>query len=166
MLKLYNTISRQIEEFKPIADRFNTCGDICKKYGLRFGYHTHGYSYFMLNGQMPVDYLITNTSPDTVDIEMDFYWVVTAGADPVELWNKYGKRVRLCHIKDRMKTAAADDEFSSCNVGEGSIDFAKILPLAKSVGVKYFTVEQERFDDTTPMDAAKADAKYLMNLSI
>jgi sugar phosphate isomerase/epimerase len=157
---------KSIDEFKVIADRFNTCGDICKKNGMRFGYHTHGYSYFMLDGQRPIEYLIANTNPDTVDFEMDIYWVVTAGADPIELLKKYGSRVRLCHIKDRMKTAAPNEEFASCIVGEGSIDFAKILPVAKSTGVKYFTIEQEKFDGTTPMLAAQADAKYVLNLSI
>ncbi len=155
---------KTIEEFKPIADRFNTCGDICKKYGLRFAYHTHGYPYFMLDGQRPIDFLIANTNPDTVDYEMDIYWAVTAGADPIELLKRYTPRFRLCHIKDRIKNSTEED--ASCNIGEGSIDFARILHVAKENGMKYYTVEQERFDNTTPMEAAKADAGYLLQMSI
>jgi sugar phosphate isomerase/epimerase len=155
-----------MDEFKAIADKFNTAGDICKKHGLRFAYHTHGYPYLKLDGKMPIEYLIANTNADTVDFEMDIYWVVTAGADPISLLQKNAGRFRLCHIKDRMKTAASSEENASCIVGEGSIDFAKILPIAKSTGVKYFTVEQERFDGTTPILAAQADAKYVLTLDI
>ncbi len=155
---------KSMDEFKVVADQFNKCGDICKKHGLRFAYHTHGYPYLKLDGKMPIEYLMANTNPDTVDYEMDIYWVVTAGADPIPLLEKYTSRFRLCHIKDRIK--GATEESASCNVGEGSIDFKKILHVAKSTGVKYFTVEQERFDGTTPLLAAQADAKYVLNLEI
>ena len=155
---------KSIDEFKVIADNFNTAGDICKKHGLRFAYHTHGYSYMKLDGQMPIEYLIANTNPDTVDYEMDIYWVVTAGADPIPLLEKHTTRFRLCHIKDRTKGATG--EFASCIVGEGSIDFKKILHVAKNTGVKYFTVEQESFEGTTPLLAAQADAKYVLSLEI
>lgn len=155
---------KSIDDFKRIADDFNTKGEICKKNGLRFAYHNHGYSFKELNGQMPQDVMMQNTDPNLVDFEMDIYWVVTGGADPIQYLQKYSDRFRLCHVKDRMKDAKSDD--ASCVVGEGSIDFKSILKVAKKNGVRYFIIEQERYDNTTPMKAAEADAKYMKMLMI
>ncbi len=157
---------KSIDDFKKIADQFNTCGDICKKHGIGFAYHNHAYPFKPVDGQIPLDVMLKNTNRATVDFEMDIYWVVTGGADPEKYLRQYSDRFRLCHIKDRKKDAAPGDENASCNVGEGSINFSKILHTAQNNGVKYFIVEQERYDNTTPLQSAQADAKYLKNLII
>ena len=94
------------------------------------------------------------------------YWVVAAGQD-IETWlNKYPKRFRLCHVKDRKKGAAATEKNESVVVGTGSIDYAKILKTAKKQGMEYFIVEQEKWEGTTPMQAAQANATFMKSLSI
>jgi sugar phosphate isomerase/epimerase len=108
--------------------------------------------------------MMDNTNPDLVDFEMDIYWVVTGGADPVDYLTKYANRFRLCHIKDRLKTATAEETQASCNLGTGSIDFAKILKVAQDQGMQYFIVEQERYDDSTPLESAEVGAAYLNQL--
>jgi sugar phosphate isomerase/epimerase len=90
---------------------------------------------------------------------MDIYWVVTAGEDPQEWLKKYKNRFRLCHIKDRIKDTKEKD--ASCTLGTGSIAWAPIISTARANGMQYYIVEQERYDNTTEMDCAKADAAYL-----
>lgn len=147
-----------------ITERFNECGAICKKNGIRFAYHNHAYTFVPFSGMIPHDFLMENTDPDTVDHEMDIYWVVTGGADPIEYLKKYPNRFRLCHIKDRMKNVDAKEEKASCDLGTGVIDFSKILKVAKENGMKYYIMEQERYDGTTPMKSAAAGAAYLKKL--
>ena len=113
---------------------------------------------------IPHDYMMANTDPDLVDFEMDIYWVVTGGADPVEYLTKYPNRFRLCHVKDRQKDAPTTEEQASCNLGTGTIDFPKILKVAKEQGMKYFIVEQERYEGTTPLESAQVGADYMKNL--
>jgi sugar phosphate isomerase/epimerase len=72
----------------------------------------------------------------------------------------------LSHIKDRKKNVPLSDEDASCIVGNGQIDFAKILKAGQKKGLQYFIVEQERYDNTTPLQAAKEDAVYLKRLKI
>jgi sugar phosphate isomerase/epimerase len=160
----YKGPQKTADDFKKIAEEFNAKGEICKKNGIRFGYHNHDYSFKAVDGQIPEDILITNTNPSTVDFEMDIYWVVTAGADPVAYAKKYKNRFRLGHVKDRIKNTTEVD--ASCTLGEGSINFPVILKDLKANGMEYFIVEQERYDNTTEMDSAKADAKYMSMLSI
>jgi len=160
----YKGPQKSIDAFKKFADEFNAKGEICKKNGIRFAYHNHGYSFKAIDGEIPEDVMIANTNPDTVDFEMDMYWVVVGGADIEKYLAKYKNRFRLGHVKDRIKNSTEDD--ASCILGTGSIDYASILPVAKKYGMEYFIVEQERWDNSTPLLSAEADAKYLMNLKV
>jgi sugar phosphate isomerase/epimerase len=158
----YKGPQKKLDDFKKFAEEFNQKGEICKKNGIRFAYHNHDYSFKELEGQMPQDVMMNNTDPGLVDFEMDMYWVVAANQD-VEAWlKKYPNRFRLCHVKDRTKNAteAAD----TCTLGQGSIDFPKLLKTAKDNGMQYYIVEQEKYAGTTPLKAVEDDAAYMKNL--
>ena len=155
---------KTLDDYKKIAEKFNDRGNICKKAGLKFAYHNHDYSFTQQEGQFPQDIFMQNTDKDLVDFEMDVYWVVTAGQDPIEWLKKYPNRFRLAHIKDRKKNVPLSNKDASCIVGQGEIDFAKILNVGRQNGFEYYIVEQELYENTTPLLAAKADAGYLKQL--
>jgi sugar phosphate isomerase/epimerase len=157
---------KSLDDFKKFADEFNACGEICRKAGIRFAYHNHDYSFKELEGKLPQDLMMENTDAATVDYEMDMYWVVTAGHDPIAWMKKYPNRFRACHIKDRTRNVSADEKDASCVLGKGSIDYAKVLKAAQKQGMKYFIVEQEKFVGTTPMQAVKANAGYMKKLKV
>ena len=100
-----------------------------------------------------------NTDASLVDFEMDIYWVVAAGADPVAWFNKYPNRFKLVHVKDRKGN-------ESVVLGTGTIDFPKILKEGYKKGVQHFIVEQEAYTGTTPLAAAKADAEYMKKFKV
>jgi len=152
------------DDYKKIAAQFNQCGEICKKAGIKFGYHNHDHDFAVIDGQIAQDIYMQNTDPSLVDFEMDIYWVVTAKQDP-EVWlKKYPQRFRLCHIKDRKK--GSDDREVSVDLGTGSINFSKILKTAKDNGMQYFLVEQERYDNTTPIQCIRDDAEFMKGLKL
>jgi sugar phosphate isomerase/epimerase len=153
-----------LDAFKKFADDFNQKGEICKKNGIRFAYHNHDYSFKEMEGQMPQDVMMKGTDASLVDYEMDIYWVVTANQDPVTWLKKYPNRWRLCHVKDRAKNATTTD--ASVVIGQGMIDFPTILKEAKAQGMQYYIVEQEKYEGTTPLKAAEADAAYMKNLDL
>jgi len=155
---------KTVDEFKHIAEQFNAAGEVCKKNGIRFAYHNHGYSFVPVEGQLQQDVMIQNTDAALVDYEMDIYWVVTAGANPEEWMKKYPNRFKLCHIKDRGKQFDPKEANASVDLGTGSIDFPAILKTAKATGMQYYIVEQERYDNTTPMKSAEVDAVYMKKL--
>ncbi len=160
----YLGAQKKMDDWKKIAADFNKNGEICKKAGLRYAYHNHAYSFETLEGQIPQDYILANTDAGLVDYEMDIYWVVTGGKDPIEYLKKYPNRFRLCHVKDRSKTLPATEQDASCDLGTGSIDFSKILKVAQENGMQYYIVEQERWDNSTPIKSAEADAAYMSKL--
>ena len=162
LLNPFVPVQKTVDDYKKIAEQFNKNGEICKKAGIRFGYHNHAHDFKTIDNQVPMDIYLQKTDSSLVDFEMDIYWVVTAKHDPEAWLKKYKNRFRLCHIKDRIKGATEED--ASCILGQGSIDFPKILKTAKKHGMQYYIVEQERYDNTTEMDSAKADAEYLKKI--
>ncbi len=161
------------DDFKKAANGFNTLGQICKDRGLRYGYHNHHYSFQKLEDEFPQDIMMNGSNPNLVDFEMDIYWVVTAGQDPIEWLKKYPGRFKMCHVKDRHKQARIDEITKtekpnpgfgvdgSCTLGTGQIDFDKILQVAKENGMEYYIVEQERWDNSTPVADAVKDATFM-----
>ena len=162
----YLGAQKTIDDYKKFADLFNKCGDICKKNGLKFAYHNHGYSFEKLEGQFPQDVMMQASNPETVDFEMDIYWVAVPEEDP-EVWlKKYPNRWKLVHVKDRDKNAPKTEADASVDLGTGRLDFKKILKTAKESGVEYFIVEQEKYTGSTPLKSAQVDAEYMKNLKI
>lgn len=162
----YATMPKTVNEFKKWADDFNRYGEICRKYGIRYAYHNHDYTFSLLEGQIPQNILLNNTDKDLVDFEMDIYWVVTAGQDPITWLKKYPGRFKLVHIKDRKKNASSSEREIFSMIGKGSINFPPILKAAKQNGVQYFLVEQDQTYDTPVMKAIKENVDYLKKLKI
>jgi sugar phosphate isomerase/epimerase len=147
-----------LDPYKKAAEGFNKAGEICKARGIKFGYHNHDYSFKKLEGEFPQDVIMQNTDKSLVYFEMDMYWVVTAGQDPVEWLRKYRKRFVLCHVKDGKGN-------KTTTLGTGGIDYPAILKQAEKAGMKYFIVEQEDYEGTTSIAAAKANAEYMKKLT-
>lgn len=155
---------KSMEDWKKVTELFNNCGRVCNEHGIRFAYHNHEYTFKAFSGMIPHDFLMKNTDPELVDHQMDIYWVVTGGADPIDYLERYPNRFRLCHVKDRMKTASPEERSASCDLGTGSIDYPKILRIAQEQGVQFFILEQERYDNSTPLKSAEVGAEYLKKL--
>lgn len=153
---------KSLDNFKKFVDEFNACGEIAKKHGLRFAYHNHDYSFKAMDGVVPQDLMMDGTNPDLVDFEMDMYWTVAAGIDPVAYMDKHPNRFKLVHVKDLTKTATG---IESCVIGKGTIDYKSLLPKVAKRGVKHMIVEQEAYTGTNELDAARDDAAYVKTLN-
>jgi sugar phosphate isomerase/epimerase len=159
---------KSIDSFKRFADEFNKNGEICKKHGMRFGYHPHDYPYKKVDGQLPIDVLLAHTDKDLIDFQMDFYYTVTEGQDPEAYIKKYSHRFRLCHMRDVLKKRLpkGSEEESACDLGQGIINYPHLLSTGLDNGMQYFFVEQSRFHNETPLQSAKVNIDYLKKLRL
>jgi sugar phosphate isomerase/epimerase len=155
----YLGAQKTLDLYKKAAEDFNKAGKICKDRGIRFAYHNHDYSFKQLEGQFPQDVIMQNADKDLVDFEMDMYWVVAAGQSPKFWFEKFPGRFKLGHVKDRGGK-------ETTTLGKGNIDYPTILKDAQKHGMEYFIVEQEQYEGTTPLAAAKDDAEYMKKLKI
>lgn len=142
-----------VEELTSIL---NTLGEKCKAAGLQLLYHNHDFEYKPnADGVTPIDYMLENTDPELVNFQMDLFWVTKAGADPIAYFEKYPGRFKLWHVKDM------DAEGRFAPVGEGNIDFARILAEKEASGMQYYFVEQDMTFNHTPLEAIKISHKAL-----
>jgi sugar phosphate isomerase/epimerase len=91
-----------VEGVKAECDLMNKIGDEANKRGIKFGYHNHNSEFAKLAGtdQLYEDFLIANTDPDKVFFQLDVYWIMVGGQDPVAYLKKYPNRFKVLHIKD------------------------------------------------------------------
>ena len=138
-------------DIKELTEFMNALRKKCKKAGLELLYHNHDFEYKKdSSGIVPIEYFMENTDPAYVNFQVDLYWVVKAGADPIAYMEKYPGRYKVWHIKDM------DDQGRFAPVGTGSIDFAKILEKKEVSGMQYYIVEQDQtFDGMKPLEAIK-----------
>jgi sugar phosphate isomerase/epimerase len=145
-----------IAEWAAFADRLEAAGKAYRRAGIGFGYHNHNQEFALVEGVRPIDVLTQRTSRRNVSFEMDLYWVVTGGADPVREFYKIPGRVKQYHVKDR----APDGGFA--DLGEGTIDFRRIFRATRPLEVEEYIVENDQ-----PVDAlkcAETGYNYLANL--
>jgi sugar phosphate isomerase/epimerase len=151
-------VLKTTDQFKIAAEKMNKAAEICKKSGLKLGYHNHNFEWRPVGGTTFYDVLLKNTDPALVHMEMDIFWVVRAGQDPVKIFQQHPGRYALCHIKDRDKK----NTDINTEIGKGSIDFKTILSPAniKLSGLKHFIVEQENYINIDPFVSIKESCTY------
>ncbi|MGH9833321.1 MAG: TIM barrel protein, partial [Blastocatellia bacterium] len=128
---------------------FNRAGEALAKHGLKFFYHTHGYE-FQPHGEGTLfDLMMAETKPEFVRYQMDVFWIVHPGQDPVKLFEKYGSRFELMHVKDMKKgtqtgvLTGKSDVKNDVTLGTGMMDWPAILRAAQRAGVKWYFIEDE-----------------------
>ena len=149
-----------VDDWKRFAARLNDLARMAKTGGLRFAYHNHDFEFAPIGGTNGYEVLHANTDPALVEYEMDIYWVVKAGADPLDLIARYPRQFPLMHIKD----ASPLPEQKIMNVGAGTIDFAKIFAQQKTSGMQHAFVENDS-PGPDPLAAAAISYRYLAKLT-
>lgn len=149
---------RTLDGWKRVAAEYNKAAADAKAAGLRFAYHNHDFELKKLGDVVPLDLLLEETDASLVGFEMDLYWMVKGGADPVEYFNRFPKRFPMVHVKD----SAGPPEHRMGAVGEGSIDFRKIFAQSEKAGIQHYFVEHDQPAD--PMASSRTSYEYLRAL--
>ncbi len=88
------------DELMKLCEYFNKAGKECRENGINFLYHNHEQEYRNFGGKNILDIIVENTDPDYLSLELDTFWTMRAGCDPVEKLKHFGQRVKLVHQKD------------------------------------------------------------------
>lgn len=162
-----------LDDYKRMADIFDRIGAQARSHGLKFGYHNHGYGLREVQGQIPLEIILRRTDPNLVFFEMDIYWTVAGGADPVQLLRENPTRYKLLHLKDMKELRHFRGDGGDpgqwielfpymTSVGDGVLDIKGIIAQALMSGVKHLFVEQDMVAD--PAVALRRSADFLLKL--
>ena len=179
-------------EFYPYNDRdflmgrcelFNRVGAMCKERGMRFYYHNHFQEFQKFGDQTVYELVMENTDPELVKIELDTYWVLRGGGNPIELMKKYRDRVVLLHQKDFPKQAPqplvmydgviqptadiSDEVFTATKnpgcfteIGTGVLDIQQIIDAGEECpDLKYMILEQDETRMPNEIDSIDTSMK-------
>lgn len=150
-------LRQQPDAWPRIAEMFNQAGEAARKAGLQFAYHNHSFEFTPVEGKLPYEVLLDGTHPNLVKMEMDLYWTVNAGADPLAYFNRYPGRFALVHVKGRdragnMTEVAADN----------SIDWKALFAQSQKAGIQHYFVEHD--NPKAPLDSIRSSYAYLHDL--
>lgn len=135
-----------LDHVKDFCRRLNTAGKILHDAGLTLCYHNHHTEFQRVAGKPVLQIIFEETDPRYLQGEPDTYWVQHGGGDPVAWCQRLHGRLPIIHLKDY--TVLPDNKVTFCEIGNGNLDWQRIIPAAEAAGCQWFAVEQ----DTCPGD--------------
>jgi sugar phosphate isomerase/epimerase len=149
--------------------------------GLTLYYHNHHVEFAKRGGTTLLD--IIRAEAPTMRLEIDVHWVQRGGKDPVRTLQKYAGLVDLVHLKDYRIAELGPEAFEALQngdgagfmraftdvvqfgeVGEGSLDWAEIVPAALDAGAQYLLIEQDQQYGRDPYDCLATSRANLVAL--
>jgi sugar phosphate isomerase/epimerase len=124
-------------DWHQFARDLNAAADIAQAHGLKLFYHNHDYEFRPLpSGVTPMEILLNETD-DNVKLQLDVFWALQAGADPVQLLSDHPGKFVALHVKGMKADGSMTD------VGEGVVDWAPIFAAAERGGLDWYIVEND-----------------------
>jgi len=143
-------------------DIFNLCGELCQKSGMKFSYHNHSFEFSdKLNGIKVFDIMMQKMDPKRVLMQLDIGNMYIAGAKALDILGQYPGRFEMIHVKDEI-AVNTNEKYESCVLGKGIIPTKEAIDLGRKIGgTKVFIVEQESYQNQSPLQSVKEDFEVM-----
>lgn len=139
-------------------DVFNKSGELCKKSGMRFGYHNHDFEFSQsVNGQQLFDIILGHTDPSLVAQQLDIGNMYNGGVKALDIMKKFPGRFTSMHVKDEIVGNDGGEKYESTILGTGIVPVKEVIDLGRKYGTKHFIIEQESYQGRQPLDDMKKD---------
>jgi sugar phosphate isomerase/epimerase len=158
-----NRYKTNYDELKKFMEVFNKCGELCKKSGIKFGYHNHDFEFSQkLNGETMYDIILKSTDPDLVMQQLDTGNLYNGGAKAIDIVNQYPGRFMSVHVKDEIKATEGGEKYESTILGAGIVSLKNVIDMIKKKSKHvHYIIEQEAYQGKTPLECAKENLKIM-----
>lgn len=137
---------------------FNKSGELCKKSGMKFGYHNHHFEFNeKLNDITLYDIILKNTDPALVMQQLDIGNLYNGGAKALDIVKQYPGRFESMHVKDEILAKEGNEKYESTILGAGIVGTKEVIDLGRKNGTLHFIIEQESYQGKTPIECMKED---------
>ncbi len=145
------------ESWIALAKRLDAVGAKLREAGITLCYHNHNIEFTKFNGRTALDIIYSASCADNLQGEPDTHWVQLGGANPVSWCKKLAGRLPLLHMKD---TAYIVDKPMMTEIGNGNLEWKKIVKAADEAGCRWYIVEQD-VCPASPFDSLKQSYDYI-----
>jgi sugar phosphate isomerase/epimerase len=158
-----DSMRKTYDDFKRYMDIFNKCGELCKKKGMKFGYHNHAFEFSeKLNNEKLFDIMMKSMDPELVVVQLDIGNLYNGGAVALDVVNQYPGRFENIHVKDEILATEGDEKYVSTIIGKGIVNAKQVVELATRIGgTRVYIIEQESYQGKTPMECIKEDLEVM-----
>jgi len=158
-----NSMRKTYDDFKHYMDIFNKCGELCKKQGMKFGYHNHDFEFSeKLNNEKLFDIMMKSMDPKLVVVQLDMGNLYNGGAVAIDVVKQYPGRFENIHVKDEIAATGGGEKYESTIIGKGIVNAREVLDLARKIGgTEVYIIEQESYQGKTPMACIEEDLKVM-----
>lgn len=159
---LQQSTAKDKDQLFKTMEELEKVGKYMKDRGFKFFYHNHHFEFYKYSGKTILDYIIEE-SPD-VNITLDTYWVQYGGGDIIDTIRKLKGRIGCVHLKDYMINISDEGKFEPkfAPLGDGNLNFPKIVEEMKKAGTEYFLIEQDNATDLSdPIGQIERSVKYI-----
>jgi sugar phosphate isomerase/epimerase len=152
------SMRKNYDDFLRYMDIFNKCGALCQKSGMKFGYHNHSFEFSeKLNDIKIFDIMMQKMDPKMVLMQLDIGNMYIAGAKALDILGQYPGRFELLHVKDEIANNSPE-KYESAVLGKGIIPVKEAMDLGRKIGgTTCFIIEQESYQNLTPLQSVKED---------
>jgi sugar phosphate isomerase/epimerase len=158
-----NSMRKTYDDFKHYMDIFNKCGELCKKQGMKFGYHNHDFEFSeKLNNEKLFDIMMKSMDPELVVLQLDIGNMYNGGAVALDVVKQYPGRFENIHAKDEILATEGGEKYESTIIGKGIVNAREVLDLARKIGgTEVYIIEQESYQGKTPMACIEEDLRVM-----
>ena len=150
------------QEFYRFVDSLDRQCEIYAERGITLAYHHHNWEYVKVsNGRTRMAEILARTNK--IMFVHDTYWTARCGIDPALQIAEFGNRLLGIHLRDlTFNKKFIDVVPTDTVVGQGVIDFKRVISAASYVGCSYMVIEQKT---DTPYEDIKQSYTYLKKIS-
>lgn len=153
-----HTSPKTEEDYLAVAKALDKSGKVLRDAGMVLAYHNHAIEFERFDGRTGLDIIYDETDPKNLQGEIDTFWVQHGGGDPTAWCKKLKGRLPLLHLKE---FGIIGNKITMLEIGNGNLDWKKIVKEAKNSGCEWFIIEQDtcRID---PFESLKISLEYLV----
>jgi sugar phosphate isomerase/epimerase len=154
---LDDSMRTNIDQLKNYMEVFNKCGQLCKRWGLKYGYHNHDFEFKEITpGTTIYDVILQNTDPALVTKHLDIGNLYNGNATVMPILNKYQGRFASMHVKNEILSSGGNEHYESSLLNNGVVPVKEAIDYGKDKGGTHlFIIEQESYQGKAPLDCAK-----------
>lgn len=157
------TMRNNYDDFKHYMDIFNKCGELCKRRGMKFGYHNHDFEFSeKLKNEKLFDIMMKSINPELVVIQLDIGNMYNGGAVAMDVVKQYPGRFENLHVKDEILSSGGNEKYESTIIGKGIVNAREVVDLATKIGgTRVYIIEQESYQGKTPMECVEENLRIM-----